>query len=287
MICSSARPVRNGAAPETNGIRPPLASPAPTPTMFCSAIPTLISRSGNAFWKAPSLLEPTLSLTTATIRSSSRRELDQRALERVAAVEALASCQLLQRLRGLLGVGDLVVPLDAVLDERHAAALDRVWRSRSSGDRARTAARRSVSSSASTSLPSTVRTAQPNASNFASSGSSALVSSVRAPCCRRLRSTITVRLSRPRWPAAMIASQLEPSCSSPSPTRTNVRRGEPSSLAAIAVPTADRQPVPERAGVGLHARHLVAVRVAVERRPVGHVGVQQASGMKPAAASVV
>jgi hypothetical protein len=38
--------------------------------MFCSAMPMLISRSGNAFWKAPSLLEPTESWSTATMRAS-------------------------------------------------------------------------------------------------------------------------------------------------------------------------------------------------------------------------
>ena len=42
----------------------------PTPTMSCSAIPTLISRSGNALRKLFSLLEPTESLTTPTIRWS-------------------------------------------------------------------------------------------------------------------------------------------------------------------------------------------------------------------------
>ena len=48
LICSSARPVRNGDAPQTNGTYPLSASPAPTPTMSCSAMPTLISRSGNS-----------------------------------------------------------------------------------------------------------------------------------------------------------------------------------------------------------------------------------------------
>ena len=67
LICSSARPVRKQDAAETNGIRPPLASPEATPTMSCSAMPTLISRSGNAFLNASSLEEPTESLTTPTI----------------------------------------------------------------------------------------------------------------------------------------------------------------------------------------------------------------------------
>ncbi len=68
LICSSARAVRKQDAADTNGIRPPLARPAATPTMSCSAIPTLINRSGNAFLNASSLLDPTESLTTPTIR---------------------------------------------------------------------------------------------------------------------------------------------------------------------------------------------------------------------------
>ena len=56
----------------TNGIRPPLARPAPTPTRSCSAMPTLISRSGNSSRNSTRLLEPTESLQTATMRSSSR-----------------------------------------------------------------------------------------------------------------------------------------------------------------------------------------------------------------------
>ena len=71
LICSSARPVRKQEAAETNGIRPPLARPAATPTMSCSAMPTLISRSGKAFLNASSLLEPIESLTTPTMRWSS------------------------------------------------------------------------------------------------------------------------------------------------------------------------------------------------------------------------
>ena len=70
LICSSARAVRKQDAADTNGIRPPLASPDATPTMSCSAMPTLISRSGNAFRKLFSLLDPTESLTTPTIRWS-------------------------------------------------------------------------------------------------------------------------------------------------------------------------------------------------------------------------
>lgn len=72
LTCSIARAVRKQPAAETNGRRPPLASPAATPTMSCSAIPTFTVRAGNSFWNAPSLEEPTESFTTATMRSSAR-----------------------------------------------------------------------------------------------------------------------------------------------------------------------------------------------------------------------
>ncbi len=49
---------------------PPLASPAPTPTRFCSAMPTFTKRSGNFWLKDLSFVEETESLTTAQTRSS-------------------------------------------------------------------------------------------------------------------------------------------------------------------------------------------------------------------------
>ncbi|MGC3953121.1 MAG: hypothetical protein QM804_02515 [Propionicimonas sp.] len=63
--------------------------------------------------------------------------------------------------------------------------------------------------------------------------------------------------------ADIIASQFDPSCISPSPSSTTVRRGDPSSFAAIAVPDRDRQTVAERSGIGLDTGQLVAVGVAV------------------------
>src|SRR5699024_8589010 len=86
------------------------------------------------------------------------------------------------------------------------------------------------------SWPSTSRTSAPNASSLAASGSRALVSSVRAPCCRRLRSMITVRLSSRWWAAAISASQLLPSCSSPSPQTTYTRESCSSRRRPIASP---------------------------------------------------
>ena len=87
---------------------------------------------------------------------------------------------------------------------------------------------------------------------------------------------MTVRLSRPNWLAAMAASQLLPSCSSPSPVSTKVRQAAPSIFAAERGADGDRQAVAERAGVGLDAGDLVAVRVAVQQRERLHVGVEVA-----------
>src|ERR1035437_10047143 len=49
---------------------PPLAKPAPTPTMFCSAIPTFTKRSGNLAPKFVSMVEETESFTTTHMRES-------------------------------------------------------------------------------------------------------------------------------------------------------------------------------------------------------------------------
>ena len=70
LICSRARPVKKGDAAQTKGMRPALANPALTPTIFCSAIPTLTSRSGKSSLNSPRKLDPTESLHTATMRSS-------------------------------------------------------------------------------------------------------------------------------------------------------------------------------------------------------------------------
>src|SRR6476620_2510564 len=117
LICSSARPVRKHEAEQTKGIFPAFASPAPTPTRFCSAMPTFTSRCGNRLRNAPVLLEPTESLLTTTMRSSSSpssssmSENAWRQSWKVASVIA----QLLERARELLARRHLVVPLGAVL----------------------------------------------------------------------------------------------------------------------------------------------------------------------------
>src|SRR6185369_12390374 len=78
----------------------------------------------------------------------------------------------------------------------------------------------STSSSSPWSWPLTSTTAKPNAAALASSGSRSLVSRVVAPCWSRLRSTMTVSRSSSYWEAAIMASQLLPSWSSPSPVST-------------------------------------------------------------------
>jgi len=70
LICSMARAERKHDAPQTKGIMPPLANPAPTPTMFCSAIPTFTKRSGNFSLKFLSFADDSESLATAHTRSS-------------------------------------------------------------------------------------------------------------------------------------------------------------------------------------------------------------------------
>ena len=63
-----------------------------------------------------------------------------------------------------------------------------------------------------------------------------------------------------------MASQLLPSCSSPSPVSTNVRRGDPSSLAEMAWPTAIGRPCPSGPVLASTPGDLGAVGVAVEPR---------------------
>ena len=130
-----------------------------------------------------------------------------------------------------------------------------------------------VSSRAAWSWPSVSRTAQPKARNLSGSGSRPMVSSVRSPCCRRLRSTMQTSLSSPKWPAAMAASHIEPSCSSPSPVSTKVRRSAPSIWPEMAMPTATGKPWPSgpvlvstpgtllRSGWPLSARERLEERV--------------------------
>src|SRR4051794_19438772 len=65
-----ARAVKKHDAPHKYGIIPPFASPLPTPTMFCSAIPTLTKRVGYFVLKSLNLAEESESLITAHTRRS-------------------------------------------------------------------------------------------------------------------------------------------------------------------------------------------------------------------------
>ena len=72
MICSSARPVRNGAAAETNGIRPAVGQAGADADQVLLGDADVDEAVGELLAEADELLEPTESLQTATIRSSSR-----------------------------------------------------------------------------------------------------------------------------------------------------------------------------------------------------------------------
>ena len=89
-------------------------------------------------------------------------------------------------------------------------------------------------------------------------------------CSRRWRAGC----SSPKRGAHSAASQTVPSCSSPSPSITTVRDGEPSSCSAMAMPTADRQRVAERAGGELHPR-----------RPARRMAAEAAADAAPTAGS--
>src|SRR5215472_3512799 len=125
LICSRARPVRKHDAPHTNGTRPPFASPALMPTMFCSAIPTLTRRSGKRLRNAFRLEDPIESFATATIRESFSARA-QRASEKAARQSNLlliqgpvdfSDCLFEFRIGG-----NTMMPFHFVFDERHAAA---------------------------------------------------------------------------------------------------------------------------------------------------------------------
>ena len=72
--------------------------------------------------------------------------------------------------------------------------------------------------------PSISSTSQPKALNLSGMESMGITSSQRPSFWSRLRSTMTVRLSRPYFAAAEAASQTAPSFSSPSPTRVQIRQ---------------------------------------------------------------
>ena len=242
-------------------------------------MPTLISRSGNSSRKPTRLLEPTESLQTATMRSSSRASAMSVVGERLAAVverggrrrvahrdsssRAAWTCSAVGTLwchstRSSMNETPLpliVLAITAtgrpVVDgrERVAAA------ARSRGRRRRGPPSRS--------WPTCRRAAR----------------AAWCPRCGRPAAGGCGRRSRSGWrgrsgAAVIAASQLLPSCSSPSPSTTNVRRGEPCSCAASAQPTATGKPWPSGPVLVSTPGHLGAVRVAVERGQRRREGVQ-------------
>src|SRR3972149_885545 len=85
----------------------------------------------------------------------------------------------------------------------------------------------------------------------------------------------------------MAASQLLPSCNSPSPVRTKVRHDAPSNLAASAVPTATGKPCPNGPVFVSTPGTLVQLGWPL-RRESGCAKVSSSSGeKKPASARVV
>ncbi len=109
-------------------VRPPLARPALTPTMFCSAIPTFTRRSGKRFWNSFRLEEPTESFTTATILGSLSAS-PISALEnawRQSCIEFIPPPPDLSKRRiQFFRCGNAMVPLHSILHERNAAAFAR------------------------------------------------------------------------------------------------------------------------------------------------------------------
>src|SRR5436190_2429805 len=120
-ICSK-RPARKQAKVAAKGIFPASASPAATPTMFPSAMPSWKKRSGYRSAKALVLVELARSASSTTIRSSvaPRRASARPKATRVASAMAR---DLLEGARRLLGGGGLPVPRRLPLHERHPLAL--------------------------------------------------------------------------------------------------------------------------------------------------------------------
>ena len=92
------------------------------------------------------------------------------------------------------------------------------------------------------------------------------------PVASVLRSMISARLASLWCPAAIAASQLLPSCNSPSPVMTKTRIVRLVELAREGDADGDRHAVAERAGVCFDAWDIVAVGMAVEHRHRLHVG---------------
>src|SRR5579883_3157668 len=118
----STRPMRKQAKLVTTGVLPQSARPAPTPIMFCSAMPISKWRCGYFLAKASVIvdLERSASRTTSSgwVSASSTRASPK------ASRVALPMEDLRHGLVGLLFLGGLAVPVDDVLHEGDALALD-------------------------------------------------------------------------------------------------------------------------------------------------------------------
>ena len=225
MICSYARSTRNGAYECTIGRSPVSASPPATPTISCSRMPTLSTRSG---WRR------------AAGANGVGRDVGQH--ERGARV--------LVEQRG--GRGDERVPHRSASlrfdggddDVRPAGAVPAVS---AAFDRRRGRGRPRWRRPAVTVNRAAMPPGQPWVADW-------------------LSITIAVRRSRPVAPAYAMASWLEPSSSSASPSSTyDPGRGRPWARRPSAMPTARPQPVAERAGADLDAGHQQPVGVVAER----------------------
>ena len=177
MICSSARPVRKHDAPQVNGILPALARPALTPTRFCSAMPTLISRSGKRRLNSLRFDEPTESLHDRDDPAVGFGERDQRLGEGDAAVGAAsfarpsssASAAASSSSVGTRWCHSTRSSMNDTPRPLFVRAMTQVGRPGSSGS-----SLEDRRSSASTSWPSTSTTPQPNARQRSASGSRAI-----------------------------------------------------------------------------------------------------------------
>src|SRR6185503_15700224 len=122
-ICSK-RPARKQAKLAAKGIFPASASPAATPTMFPSAMPSWKKRVGYLSANAFVLVELARSASSTTMRSSAPTRASARPNE--ARVASAMSGDLLERALRLLRGRRLPVPRRRALHERHALALDGV-----------------------------------------------------------------------------------------------------------------------------------------------------------------
>ena len=87
-------------------------------------------------------------------------------------------------------------------------------------------------------------TFQPKARYLSASGSTVMTALTRPSICSLFLSTMQQRLSRPKWPAAIAASQMLPSWCSPSPVTQYTRQPAPAMRPAMAAPTAMPSPWP-------------------------------------------